>query len=635
MVYRCRDRNLRDRVIALKLLFPQVTDGANFSARFMKEVMYSYEINHRNVVRTYDFIDKPEMTAITMEFVEGGDLHALIRGEEQLSFAQIVGLLLQMCAGVKAIHDVDVVHRDLKPENILITRDGVVKIADFSAAWNENATQLTKHGGIVGSLSYISPEYFEQGKLDSRTDLYALGVIAYEIITGVNPNEGATMVDVMRSRLNSESTPPEALRPDCPAELSRIVQKAMKSDPSQRYQTVDEMIVDLTNFATDEKYQLEEEDDSLSEILGRVLPRGDTREIIRLRRKSFANRVFSSISTFILLFCAGWLALGYPLPTWLPIARNAAIQQIPIEEQPAWGPLYGPAESWAEGPLYGPAEMTIAERKRAEEIRLAKLRAEELEEKVKKMQEDEKVKAEDAKRAAEELKKLQEEAKAAEEQRKAAEDKLAKQLAALDQPMAKPAQETKSSTRATTAEAADTASTSDAAPDQLAKLQPPPEPEKIKMTEELKFEYQVKAMLMYRFTDHITWNAERAERNSGKINLCILGDDTISNYLNRVAKSRKLKIRRKFSVKKVSVRGSASTFASCDMAFVSGRGGTSNKLVKKLHKAGVLTITERLSSGIISFFVRRGSIKFDINEKEAETIGVTIGPKLIQLSKAG
>ncbi|MCB0325128.1 MAG: serine/threonine protein kinase, partial [Bdellovibrionales bacterium] len=214
IVYRCHDKNLKQRRVALKVYQPSGPREGPTPARFRKEVLYSYEINHKNVVRTFDFIETDDLTALTMELVEGGDLLDLI-DSGKLTIGAIIDLLMQICVGLQAVHDAGIVHRDLKPENILVSRDGVAKIADFSIAWTDTATKLTQHGNILGSISYISPEYLEHGKLDTRADLYAVGIIAYQMITLEDPYEGGTMHEIIRSKLTSKPVPPHELRPDC------------------------------------------------------------------------------------------------------------------------------------------------------------------------------------------------------------------------------------------------------------------------------------------------------------------------------------------------------------------------------------------------------------------------------------
>ena len=249
MVYKCRDLRL-PRITALKVLFPHVAKAGKGSARFKKEIMYSYEINDPNVVRTYEFVEDPDLdvTAITMEFVNGGDLVGLLEGPEPLSLSAILDVTAQLLKGVKAIHDCGIIHRDLKPENLLITSDGVVKIADFSVAWTETATRLTGHGGVVGSIAYISPEYLERGELDKRADLYAVAVILYEMLTGQAPFEADNVIAILAAR-NKEATPdPAKIRLDCPKELSRLVKKGLEKNPDDRYSSAEEMLQEVENI---------------------------------------------------------------------------------------------------------------------------------------------------------------------------------------------------------------------------------------------------------------------------------------------------------------------------------------------------------------------------------------------------
>ena len=248
MVYKCQDQFLPGHVVALKVLFPRLSSDPNLVARFCQEIAASYIVNHRNVVRTFDYIHDGNLVALTMEFVPGGSLADLINGNLSMSIEDIVAKLSQMCCGVQAIHEVGIVHRDLKPENILISTDGTPKIADFSIAWTGAAAKLTKHGSVLGTVAYVSPEYLEFGHLDERSDLYALGIIAYEMIIGESIYKGTSLVENITKRVHSDPPAPHLVRHDCPEELSRIILKAMTRDRDRRYQTALEMYEDLRAF---------------------------------------------------------------------------------------------------------------------------------------------------------------------------------------------------------------------------------------------------------------------------------------------------------------------------------------------------------------------------------------------------
>ena len=249
LVYACRNRVL-GQIVAVKVLFPEVATDKVASARFKNEILASYEVSHPNVVRAYEYITERDLVAYTMEYVGGGDLASKLGADERLPIPEILKLLSQMAAGCQAIHDAGIVHRDLKPENILLTSEGNVKIADFGIARNRHGPKLTEHGGVVGTIDYVAPEYMLKSQVDWRSDIYALGILAYEMVAGESPFKGDSVYATITKRLKTDPDPPSKLRSECPAELDRIILKAMQREPENRYQAGIEMFADLQKLAT-------------------------------------------------------------------------------------------------------------------------------------------------------------------------------------------------------------------------------------------------------------------------------------------------------------------------------------------------------------------------------------------------
>jgi len=247
LVYACRHRELSGHMVAVKVLFPEVAQDKTAAARFRNEIFASYGVSHPNVVRAYEYLRDGDIVAYTMEFVGGGDLaERLGRTGDPVPIEQAIKILAQMCSGVQAIHDAGIVHRDLKPENILLTKDGQVKIADFGIARTGHGPKLTEHGGVVGTIDYVSPEYMLNSQVDWRSDIYAIGILGYEMLTGESPFRGDSVYATMTKRLKSDPKPPSALRADCPVELDKIILNAMERDPEKRYQSAAEMFYDLS-----------------------------------------------------------------------------------------------------------------------------------------------------------------------------------------------------------------------------------------------------------------------------------------------------------------------------------------------------------------------------------------------------
>lgn len=249
MVYACRHRELQGQMVAAKVLFQEVAADKVAAARFKNEVLASYGVSHPNVVRAYEYITDGDLVAYTMEFVGGGDLADRMSRSQLMSIPEFIKLLGQMTAGVQAIHDAGIVHRDLKPENILLTNEGNVKIADFGIARNRNGPKLTEHGGVVGTIEYVAPEYMLRSQVDWRSDIYALGILAFEMLTGEAPFKGDSPYESISKRLQEDAPPPSKFRKDCPPEIDAIILKALERDPEARYQSAMEIFSDLQRAA--------------------------------------------------------------------------------------------------------------------------------------------------------------------------------------------------------------------------------------------------------------------------------------------------------------------------------------------------------------------------------------------------
>lgn len=246
LVYACRHLELTGQMVAVKVLFPEVANDKIASARFRNEIKASYGVSHPNVVRAYEYFKDGDLIAYSMEYVGGGDLADRLERQEGIPIPEAVRILVQICSGVQAIHDSGIVHRDLKPENILLSAEGMVKIADFGIArMGNNGPKLTEHGGVVGTIDYVSPEYMLNSQVDWRSDIYAIGILAYEMVTGQSPFRGDSVYATMTKRLKSDAAPPSSLRPECPAALDTVILRAMARDPEERYQSTAEMFIDL------------------------------------------------------------------------------------------------------------------------------------------------------------------------------------------------------------------------------------------------------------------------------------------------------------------------------------------------------------------------------------------------------
>jgi len=251
MVYACRHKELAGHIVAMKVLYSEVAKDEISATRFKNEIFASYNVSHPNVVRAYEYFTDGDLTAFTMEYIGGGDLADRLDKSDPLDFTTILKMLKQTTSGLAAIHEAGIIHRDIKPENILITSQGDIKITDFGIARKVSGPRLTEHGGVVGTIDYVSPEYLELSQVDERSDIYSLGILAYEMITMEAPFKGKSIIETMQLRLKKDPTPPIELRKDCPNNLSEIVLKMMARDPEQRYQNASDLLNDLESLNSD------------------------------------------------------------------------------------------------------------------------------------------------------------------------------------------------------------------------------------------------------------------------------------------------------------------------------------------------------------------------------------------------
>jgi serine/threonine-protein kinase len=224
-----RDEELGRRV-AIKLLDERLASDQSFRARFSREARLAAGLSHPNVVTVFDAGEAEGRPYIVMEYVEGRTLDVRLREQGGFPPAEIRRIGLQVCAGLEHAHEHGLVHRDLKPGNLIERSDGTVKIADFGVARGDDATAITEAGAIIGTAAYLAPEQAESGPVTARTDLYALGVVLYELLTGRRPWEIESIGDL--SRRGSEPMP--ALPPEVPSGLREAVERSLAPDPDDR-----------------------------------------------------------------------------------------------------------------------------------------------------------------------------------------------------------------------------------------------------------------------------------------------------------------------------------------------------------------------------------------------------------------
>lgn len=246
-VYKAKDLEL-DRMVALKVIRPNLAKNPEIIERFRQELRLSHQVTHKNVIRIYDLGESDGMKFITMEFVEGQDLRSLIEVHKKFSPAEAVEIMQQLCRALEAAHNVGVIHRDLKPQNIMRDHSGRIVLMDFGLARSIESEGMTQTGALVGTMEYMSPEQALGKELDQRSDIFALGLIFYELLTGIMPFKGDGALASLIKRTHERAVPVITHDAAIPARLDQIVCKCLERDPAVRYTTVADILHDLQDW---------------------------------------------------------------------------------------------------------------------------------------------------------------------------------------------------------------------------------------------------------------------------------------------------------------------------------------------------------------------------------------------------
>ncbi len=249
-VYKALDREINEK-IAVKIIRPEIATHKNIIQRFQNELRMARKITHKNVCRMHDLGKDGDTRFITMEYVSGEDLKKSIRRMGPLTVRKAISISKQICHGLSEAHRLGVYHRDLKPHNIMIDREGNAKIMDFGIALSQKAKGITDSNVIIGTPQYLSPEQVEGKEVDQRSDIYSLGVILFEMVTGQVPFDGDTTLSVAVKHKTEIPRDPKEFNAQIPDELSLLILKCMEKDPAKRYQTAEELCSELTQIESD------------------------------------------------------------------------------------------------------------------------------------------------------------------------------------------------------------------------------------------------------------------------------------------------------------------------------------------------------------------------------------------------
>ena len=251
-VYLAKDTFL-DRKVAVKVLRGDLANDEKFIRRFQREAYAASTLSHPNIVEMYDVGEDNGTYYIVMEYIEGRTLKQLLKKRGSLTAPEVVDIMLQLTDGIAHAHDMYIIHRDLKPQNIMISDDGKIKITDFGIAMALNSTQLTQTNSVMGSVHYLPPEQASGKGSTTKSDIYSMGIMLFELLTGKLPFKGENAVEIALKHMKDDIPSIRKMNSNIPQSLENIILKSTAKNPKNRYDDVKEMYNDLKVCLNDDK----------------------------------------------------------------------------------------------------------------------------------------------------------------------------------------------------------------------------------------------------------------------------------------------------------------------------------------------------------------------------------------------
>lgn len=281
IVYRAKD-NLLNRNVAVKVLKEQFSNDAEFVEKFKREATAAASLSNNNIVNIYDVGSQQDVNYIVMEYVNGKTLKQVIKEKTRIVPSEAVEISIQIAKALECAHKNNIIHRDIKPHNILVTEDGIVKVTDFGIAKASNSVTITNSNRIMGSAHYFSPEQAKGSFVDFRTDIYSLGIVIYEMVTGRVPYDAESPVSVALKHIQEPVVPPKEIDGSIPDSLNKLILKAVEKEPIRRYQTMTDMLLDLKKIQNNENPNIENDD--FDEDMTRVMDPADVNNALEANK---------------------------------------------------------------------------------------------------------------------------------------------------------------------------------------------------------------------------------------------------------------------------------------------------------------------------------------------------------------
>ena len=313
-----------DRNVAVKILRGDLANDEKFVRRFQREAISASSLNHPNIVEMYDVGEDDGKYFIVMEYLEGQTLKSLIKKRGHLSLAEVIDIMLQLTSGIACAHDSYIIHRDIKPQNVLILEDGTVKITDFGIAMALNSNELTQTNSVMGSVHYLPPEQANGSGATIKSDIYSLGILMYELLTGKLPFKGENAVEIAIKQMRDPIPSVCEFNPEIPQSVENVILKAAAKNPKNRYENALEMHEDLEtvldkNRQDEKKYvypypEQEIEEETITRSKKQENLRSEKQEKQKEKKENKALMI-TGIVTFVLILISLFIFFVLPILT--------------------------------------------------------------------------------------------------------------------------------------------------------------------------------------------------------------------------------------------------------------------------------------------------------------------------------